>query len=343
MGDTGKTVYFLGAGASCASDFGLPTMKGFFRKDDFCLRKQPVKYPNLFEFIKRKFGEIHFSELNLEEVITFLALSLDSVGSFGDHPEVYIYQALREFDEYVSYRLNITEPKGCSEHKKIIDASLAGSNSKDSIITLNYDLIVDNTLYELSPKESSGNVKHECLLERMYHLLGRIQLWHGERASLRQEDKDLGFYLKLHGSVDWIYCENPNCGNHQLFFPNWLGSDSAHNKPGDLCSLCGSPLVAVIVPPTMHKTFEKFPKLGLIWSLAYRELRKADRIVIFGVSFAPSDYYLRWLFTKAVRGRENKPVIYNINNDESVCAKVETITGIRPEYKASLNDFLAQK
>lgn len=332
-----KTVYFLGAGASKASDFKLPTMQEFFREDDF----QTEEYQNLKNFMKDRFPHVSLANLNLEEVITSIELSLDTFGSFGKHPEPYIYEARREFDAYANTRLQISDRKGCNNLKRIIDENLAGKNSKDSIITLSYDLVVDNTLYELSPKESNGlQLDHSCLLDRMYKLLGRTVLIHGERASLYHGYKGLGFYLKLHGSVDWIYCPNTTCGNHQLFFPNWLGSESVHNKSGNLCSLCGSPLVNVIVPPTMYKTFEKFPKLGLLWSLAYRELNKADKIVIFGVSFAPSDYYLRWLFKKATTERKDKPTILNINTDNEVCGCVEKITGIRPQHFSTLDEYL---
>ena len=202
MGESvNKTVYFLGAGASYASEFNLPCMKGFFRENDF----KSGNYYNLSEFIKGKFRGIPFGELNLEEIITFLELSMDTFGSFGKHPEVYIYEARREFDKYVNVRLNIPYLKGCKQHKKIIDKRLAGSEGEDSIISLNYDLVIDNTLYELSPKQSNGlHLKHGCLLDRTYALLGKTVLMHGERASLYHGYKDLGFYLKLHGSIDWI-------------------------------------------------------------------------------------------------------------------------------------------
>jgi hypothetical protein len=332
-----KIVYFLGAGASHASKFKLPCMNGFFRKNDM----KSGNYPNLSEFIEKKFRKIKFRELNLEEVITFLELNVDTFGSFGEHPEEYIYEARREFDKYVNQRLNIPDLKVCNEHMKIIDQRLAGSDSKDSIITLNYDLVVDNILYELSPKQTNQiHLEHGCLLDRMYSILGKTVLSHGERGSLYHGYRGLGFYLKLHGSIDWLYCPNRACGNHQLFFPNWIGSNDVHNNPGDPCSLCGSPLLNVIVPPTMHKTFEKFPKLGLLWTLAYKELNKADRIVVFGVSFAPSDYYLRWIFKKAVRERVHKPTIFDIDTNVSVPGEIEKITGIKPIYIQSLDEFM---
>jgi hypothetical protein len=311
-------------------------MKGFFREDDF----KSGNYSKLLEFIKTKFPGIPFSELNLEEIVTFLELSLDTFGSFGANPEAYIYEAKREFGMYVNYRLKIPDLVVFKEHKKIIDEKLAGLDSGNSIITLNYDLIIDNTLFNLSPKNDIGELNHGCLLGRMYAILGKTELMSGERASLYHDYKELGFYLKLHGSIDWLYCSNTTCGNHQLFYPNEIGRKSIHDKPGDPCCLCGSPLVNVIIPPTMIKTFEKFPKLGLLWSLAYRELNKADKIVIFGVSFAPSDYYLRWLFKKALSERVNKPLIIDIDKEPCVCTKIKDITGIEPVHKRSLDEFL---
>lgn len=333
---TAKTVYFLRAGASHASDFQLPTMKDFFREEDF----SPGGYDNLKSFTEKTFSGVPFSQLNLEEVITALELSLDTFGSFGQQPEVHVYEARREIDRYIKRRLTTSDDRACEQHKKIIDADLAGKDSKDSIINLNYDLIADHTLYELSPRNDIKQLDHGCLLDRMYNLLGETQLIHGKRASLYPKHKQLGFYLKLHGSIDWIYCPNTTCANHQLFFPNWLGSDAVHDEPGSLCSICGSPLVSVILPPTMHKTFEKFPKLGLLWSLAYRELNEADRIVVFGVSFAPSDYYLRWLFKKSVVERESKPTIFDIDTSDRASREIETVTGVRPIHKESLDDFL---
>ena len=330
---TSKTVYFFGAGASFASDFNLPMMKGFFRKEDF----NSSNFSNLYKFIQEHFPNQQLSELNLEKVITFLELSIDKFGSFGEHPEVYLYEAKKEFDKYVNSRLKITAPEGCNKHTKIIKP-LADKNSKDTIVTLNYDLVIDNTLYKLSPKKKDTRLlmEDDCLLNRMYDLLGRVLTIEAELPSLYHQHLNLGFYLKLHGSIDWLYCQNPACGNHQLFFPNRKGRPS--NLSGDLCNLCGSPLIDVIIPPTMHKSFENFPKSGLLWSLAYRELKQADKIVLIGISLAESDYYLQWLITSSLRNSGNK-TIEVVNNDQQVCEKLKRLTGINPIYKGDFDTY----
>jgi hypothetical protein len=70
-----------------------------------------------------------------------------------------------------------------------------------------------------------------------------------------------------------------NYGNHHLSFKNWIDSRETHDEAGEPCMLCGSPLVYVIVTPTLHKSFEKIPKLWLFWSLAHKELENAKKLV----------------------------------------------------------------
>lgn len=330
-----KTVYFLGAGASAASDFHLPTMKEFFKGANFT----GDEYQNLKRFINDKFTGWPIERLNLEELVTAIELSLDTFGALGKHPESYIYEARTELNKYVNARLQISKYKGCSLLGKIFDKNIAGDTSIDSIITLNYDLVIDNCLFERQHQIPGPRY----LLDRMYELIGvTLYLDTGESLSLSREDANLGFYLKLHGSIDWLYCPNFDCGYHQQFFPNRIGNEPTHNRPGDLCRLCGSPIASVIVPPTMYKTFEKFPKLGFLWSLAYRELNCADKIVVFGVSFAPSDYYLRWLFKKAITDRENKPTIIDIDVKSEVCDKIKEFTGVSPKHFPTLDEYLVK-
>lgn len=326
-----KSVYFLGAGASKASDFQLPTMSEFFTEEDF---KQD-KYPALHKFIGRVFPKVSFKELNLEEVITRLELSIDRFGAFGEHPEPYLHVARREFDRYVRERLSYQPVNGrhvCQKHEVLRDQM----NDKDSIITLNYDLVVDYALFEIS-KDSSGRFQEDSLLGRMYGLLGRgISAWSGGDASIHRSYIGRGYYLKLHGSIDWLYCQYPQCGNHQVFFPNCIGEQDTHHSQGDPCQLCGSPLVSVIIPPTMNKTFIEYPKLGLLWTLAWKEIRAADKLVLIGMSLPESDYYLKWLINSAISAREKPPLIGVVNSDEKVCKKIEKLVGESPEY---LGDF----
>lgn len=353
-----KTVYFLGAGASKAF-FGFPTMDDFF--DKFTVNN----YPNLSHFLENYFSCDYFlkdryginlkiGNLNLEEVITALDLSSDRFGSFGNNLKGYLLDAKIEFNNYIINRLDIQIDQEDTKNRfnelcnklNIIFGNISKKPSEtkiaDSIITLNYDLGIDHLLYYFANKNTSGTLQNQTLLRRMYDILGgRIELYIGDRPSLYWKENDLGFYLKLHGSLDWLYCINDKCENNRLFFPNFIDNKETHNTPGDPCILCGSPLSVVIVPPTLHKSFDKFPKLGLFWSLAHRELRNARKIVIFGVSFSSSDYYLAWLFRSSIGGKCNqKPELIVIDINSDICNKVEKITGIKPNYKSNIDEYI---
>lgn len=329
-----KTVYFLGAGSSKASDFDLPTMDKFFEGADFT----GVEYQNLMQFIKKWFPDQPVENLNLEELVTTIEFGLDTFGALGEHPEPYIYEARIELNKYIADRLKIDPQKGCKTLEKIITSEMASNNSVHSIITLNYDLVID----VLIGKNISDEISK---LGRLYDLLGydirgigRVITCDAESPTLYSTDRKTGFYLKLHGSINWLYCPNPTCGNHQIFWINQPGN--IRSEPGELCTLCGVPIESVIVPPTMYKTFEKFPKMGFLWSLAYRQLKWADKIVIFGVSFAPSDYYLRWLFKKAITDRARKPTIINVDTNPKVCDKIKEFTGVKSKHFLILDEYL---
>lgn len=329
-----KAVYFLGAGASKASDFKLPCLGDFFKGD---FKKE--KYPNLYNFVERYFPNAKLENLNLEEVVTFLDLSTDEFGKFGNEIVPNLYSARNEFGKFVYDKLNYKTISGrnwCGKHKRFLEKL----NEQDSIITLNYDLILDNTLFEIQkywePKESR-------ILRRMYDVLeSTTRFWRGDRPTIYEKDKSLGHLLKLHGSINWFYCPKEMCVHHQAFYPDWIDEKTVFISPGDLCKACGTPLVPVIIPPTISKSFLEFPKLGFLWSLAYRELNKADKIVIIGVSFAPSDYYLRWLFKSSValKPGNQKPKIEVVDKNQRVCEIVGETSGIEPEFKGDFDNYL---
>ncbi len=74
-----KKVYFFGAGASKASIFEFPTMRGFFRGEDLKLQQ----YDQLRDLIYELFPNTPVDELNLEEMVSHLDLTLDDLGKRG--------------------------------------------------------------------------------------------------------------------------------------------------------------------------------------------------------------------------------------------------------------------
>ncbi len=224
-------------------------------------------------------------------------------------------------------------PEKCAVHEALLKHT-ADEDSQDTIVTLNYDLVVDLTLHSMSEGIKTTP------LSRMYGLLAPVpgSLLASARPALRGPRG--GLLLKLHGAVDWSHCANALCRNHRYIYSGWLGLKQEPVQAGEVCSGCGTDFEWVLVPPTMKKSFEVFPRLSLIWRLAHEELKVADKVVFFGVSMAPSDYYLHWLIRSSLVYRDPKPEVIVINPCAKAVKTTRQLTGVDPQRYASVEEYL---
>lgn len=329
-----KSVFLLGAGASAASDFSLPTMAALIEDSSFSRHK------HLSEFTAKYFPNKKPHEIDIEELITYLD-SVDSKYSmFGDTPNPDIWHAKNELFLYLRERLTDQSGKEyCGKFKRLF-AGHSDEKCKNSIITLNYDLTVDKTLASLAKRTQHGDLDHESLMGRMYRIIQETVFMGGTPFSIKPGP---AYYLKLHGSLDWYYCSNIECNNHVIFFANRL-QPWPQITENDICQLCGSRAEPVIVPPNINKSFNRFPKLAFIWNLAYREIQSADALVIIGLSFRYADYYLRWLVKSSLFnvGRSGR-TFELVDTNEKMCDTVGDLIGIKPEgirYFKSLPEYI---
>jgi NAD-dependent SIR2 family protein deacetylase len=390
--NTQKTVYFLGAGASAASDFKLPVMKGFFKEKDF--PKKGGKYPNLSVFLQNFYTSKDWNNFNLEEIITHLELTME--GFSWDSVDSYLHDVKQELYKYIKYRIgDPVNNNACNNHKKLFQKL---KPDFDTIISPNYDLIVDNTLshfkYHIAksdfknakivqelinnniiiddPDDSNfahfnDNIKDKNKLKSKLKRIGiskidyimevwqqlhdregsfvefenyiyrsnTLFLWRTPPRKLKPvtlQGKEKGCYIKLHGSLNWIYCPNSDCVNNLYFWPT--------DHSGEPCYACGTNLETVIVPPTMKKSFEKFPKLGFLWHVAFNKLKEADRIIVIGMSFPDSDYYLKWLVRQAMMEKTKSPELVIVNpdtNKNDFIDKMKNVFGIPKNEKIGLS------
>jgi hypothetical protein len=149
------------------------------------------------------------------------------------------------------------------------------AHRKDTVITFNYDLVLDHAFmragipisYRLPPQHLSG-------------------------PGVNNEN---GFsLLKLHGSTNWGICSK--CKRNILVL-----LDKVSSSPGTFrnmeCEKCQvRSFQPMLVPPSWDKT-EYQNLLQPIWSHAVAELQKATRICIIGYSLPESDAYFKYLLT----------------------------------------------
>ena len=103
-----------------------------------------------------------------------------------------------------------------------------------------------------------------------------------------KELSEKGFYLKLHGSIDWKYCANSNCGANNKVLIAECGR----------CRRCFRRLNRLIIPPIINKQYKNYPFIEKIWTLASIQLDSAEEILIWGYRLPPTDFYSNWLLSK---------------------------------------------
>lgn len=214
---------------------------------------------------------------------------------------------------YVKDRLTTPPLAVCALHQQLFETL----SERDSIISFNYDLIADNALLAIEPKEHSRPAQ-DTRMGKISGLLGRLNIWNDPPPSLLPREQSWGFYLKLHGSLDWLYCETEGCENNANIFARSVSELSEGQEEGMPCRYCGASLKTFIVPPIATKRLKDTGRMAFLWNIALRQLINADRIVVIGISFAPSDFELRWLVRQAVELRTSPHYELHVVNPTSV-------------------------
>ncbi len=341
MNRKANTVLMLGAGASRASQRELPTMRGFFGPS---LDEIPKE---LREFLQWFYPGTPPGGFNLEEVLSYLYLSAERASSWAGMAggatgtaHDFRYEHLLT---YVQNRLEIPQHSTCDKHVAVFSRL----DFEDTILTLNYDLIADQSLMKVETTETAGRreLKDWSRLYKLDGLIGEPNFYGGSPPSLSPREEEWGFYLKLHGSLDWFYCPNRGCQKNQNIHRLSPSAFPAGRVQGQPCRQCGSPLRTFMVPPLPAKRVEPAGRLSFLWNLALRELRQAARVIVIGVSFAPSDFELRWLVRQSAALRET-PVeleIVNLCAEDRQAARLLFGPGCQSRMFATLDDYLAGK
>jgi len=144
------------------------------------------------------------------------------------------------------------------------------SPSNNSLLSFNYDLLVETALSALGEKFSYG---FDSSQETHQDQLGCLS--HEQTSSLK--------LLKLHGSMNWS--TNPNTGTFEIF--ESYEKLRAHSR------------VPHLIPPTWRKSFT--PALQSVWKEAISSIRAATRLIVIGLSIRPADLHLKYLLAAGLR------------------------------------------
>ena len=303
----GKRVYILGAGSSIGhTNRQLPGASNFARKAEEAWGND-VRFKEFFEFRKNQVGDKLLNtdvELDIESLFTFLEIEIK--GNYSARLLMVREQLLELIREVLLAKDKAAEKKGNGEY----DHFYGRLDENDAIITFNWDILLDDVLNReaylacIAPPQLPFK-SHQHYLRFLYKLSGRSYLDLSLVERLNWRELHGGYYLKLHGSVDWFYCYNPDCRQFNNVYPK---SDP---KDRIFCDECREGMSTLIIPPTLNKAYSEYPFIRRIWNIAADEMKGAEELVIWGYSLPPTDFHASWLLRRARAAKLRKLVLIN--------------------------------
>lgn len=261
-----KTIYFFGAGASAAEEPAAPTSADLLRGG---LNRREGHYLTLERFLEG-WGFSDARQLPyIEELLSILDNCLSKGEPIGQAWSLSDLAKCREelvscIYDYIGDTLD-TQTNGSKEHSLYRSLLSRVSPERTSLISLNYDLLLDHALFQLGIQPDYA-----------------LDFFDGHHPSNSAGTLKLH---KLHGSLNWGYC--PSCFSTVFTRDRRLRSD-------EVCPTCEGPIRVLIIPPTPLK-IPPSPFLSALWKKAEWELAQAQEIVFIGYSLSESDANIRYL------------------------------------------------
>lgn len=321
----GNTVIFLGAGASKAD--GAPLQNELFsvyvdwvnsREKSWQQQGIVKEFFNYFFGIDDIYIETKAKFPTFEEALGVLDLAISKKEKYKNMKhtlEKYRVTLVFAMAKAIQYKLDV-EPKDDQRkslhHTKLIKRLVENNQYAVSFISTNYDLIIDNIIYNNQQRLEYG------LEYKDHHMVDRYKLY------------------KIHGSLNWLYC--PVCNSLSIGGGSKSMLDIIDKPSKAKCNSCETIQEAIIVPPTYFKDMTN-PILSQVWLSADKELRNTDHIVFCGYSFPAADIHIKYLLKRAELNRNVKyPLRVTVINNHKAKKNEEKI-----EEEARFKRFFSYK
>jgi hypothetical protein len=236
--------------------------------------------------------------VNIEEVMTFF-----DIGSKMFEPTTNEGKMYRTAQKSLLSFMHPFIPMICEDqHCEYLLDVLYQLNKNDCIISFNWDTIIDFSLQ----RANMPQLKNYAKLLRADHI---------NPSNFR----NVGLLLKLHGSFNWMICNNPKCSTYNKIKPPFQNNRYKLQplRKTYTCPDCGNGNMKVlIVPPVSDKMIYKNSFLKNQWLIAREKLLDISEIIFIGYSFPPTDYYSDWLFRQIYFIEKRPELIITIVNPE---------------------------
>jgi NAD-dependent SIR2 family protein deacetylase len=353
---TGRTdvVLFLGAGftegaAGPESSWQLVSDRVF--RACSMEKHLPSGDSGLGEFLDRMYrrGWRKGSGPRLDDVLTLLDYSVvRQVPLHRDYGVEWAalarHRLIRMIAESINEGIRVEASPQCqSMFLALAEARTAGSRGvRTSVITTNYDVVVDKLLMAEGLGVNYGfNVRQVFTGEQLmddddarrspeaYSRKWRL----GNYSGTVNEGKVP--LLKVHGSVNWLYC--PKCNEVDAVLDDRPEGTCVLRSQAPVCAsrACTAEQEYLLVTPTLFKVYEN-SFLARTWELAERALRNASVVIFIGYSLPEADYELRCLLTRALGARARlKIVVVDADLDQvKKAARRNAIRAVGRQYRS---------
>ena len=361
-----NVVFFIGAGFTKAVVKTAPTGAQFLTKafDPSGPFIKDKKVTDLKTFIEKIYYQLNDKVYpNIEDVLSLIDYSIQRKESLSRD---YLLEDLIKVRNDFIYLIGKVI-KECIEKSDDKDKTLKpsrdfieniskllsnGSYSKVSIISTNYDLIIDNALlekkkscnYAIRLRDSifwDQNEKRENVRVNSAHGNWRFQ---NNEGGINEGDILL---VKIHGSLNWFYC--PKCDEIDITVGRKGATQLARDHQKFICinRFCTSNYEPLIVTPTMLKVYDN-SFLKELWGKSGKMISETDKLIFIGYFLHPADYHIRSLITKSLVKNGKNPDVLVIDQkpeDKEVKKRYQALFGknkvnFQPiELEGLLNDW----
>jgi hypothetical protein len=318
----GKTVVFLGAGATKAC-------KGLLTDEILPQIHRRAADPasgwslNLLKkFLEEQFHvtpvspKEHYPGLPL--IMSLIDTALVRRQAFSSDLDATAVSQLREEMEFGIFDLleEQLEKSPTGNHWVLLDRFYPRGDQEPCVISTNYDLIVDTAMMFLSVNRPLAGAAEEVRLPD-YRC-------HISTDFYRNEPARFGTLLKLHGSLNWLYCRTclrlelgeSAARRYARVLAQLVGSDDLKRfftRDGSPCPICNTKLRPLLVAPTHLKDYRN-PHVAQVWYEAEHVLREATRVIFVGYSLPDDDVEVVYLLKRSL-AKPNPPQITVVEYD----------------------------
>ena len=199
--------------------------------------------------------------------------------------------AVLEESADVAKQNSVARMHPCNYHRALVEAL----QPKDTVITFNYDCVMDDALRRWAPGRWSAQQGYCFPNPSRVH---GHEAWSAQDPPTEQ-NKTVNL-LKLHGSLNWRPLPEDESKPIQL-------RERPYKQRGDK--------EYELVPPENSKHLDGRVILQKLWGNAERAIRRARAICLVGFSFTPTDLHVDSLFRVALAGNSRLGLVVIVNPD----------------------------